>query len=764
MRPRPRKLGVTAAALCLAVIAAGCDGHRCARARRAGDPRRIAESCQAAFEKTGDPGAGLAALRARAAMKSRGEAEALAGKLAGTRVEAQALVSLAELYEQTRDPEATRRLSELAARLEAGGHRAEAATVARLLGRVAWAKSHYQDALVAFDRALRLARQAGDVALQRNALLGMFTMLYELGDLRGATAALAEATRQGGPVDAQTRMTIDLDRGLLADAENRPATARAAFAAILRSPALKPGSEMAWSIALNVLDLSVQARDVAAASAARTEVEKLFVGGEFHNRPSSRIARGLRLAQLELLRGQPQPALDGLSALAAEKPSPQWSWQLALERGRALAALHRTDEAIAAYLESADVVESLRGNQALDFKSWALAERRAPFVELFELHAARGDAVNALDVLERTQGRTFLDAFTAKDLPGAAAVSRVEWLQRLYPALRASPLAQAPLPFSRLRESVGGLRALAYFEGKDRLYVVTVDRGTPRVVPGPRLADLDGLVSRFLAAPGDDGAAAALGEALVPAGLAPGLLYVAPSTRLGRVPFGALAPRGRRLVQDQVIAQVPSLNALAALGQAPAAADEPPLVLANASLDLPEAVAEAQAVAGRLTDARLYVGATATTERLKEARGARVLHLAVHSGVGATGPWLGLNDRQVLAGEILDWRISANLVVLASCASSATPDPGLWGSLVASFLAAGSPAVVASLWSTQDRVSRELVERFYAEGGARDPALALSRAQRAWIKEGRPVGDWAAFAFYGRGNNVSSSRLRGHDH
>lgn len=66
-------------------------------------------------------------------------------------------------------------------------------------------------------------------------------------------------------------------------------------------------------------------------------------------------------------------------------------------------------------------------------------------------------------------------------------------------------------------------------------------------------------------------------------------------------------------------------------------------------------------------------------------------------------------------------------------------------------LASGSPSVVGSLWSTKDQVSRQFVERFYEEGGASDPALALARAQRAWMTQKRPVGDWAAFAFYGPG-------------
>jgi CHAT domain-containing protein len=221
------------------------------------------------------------------------------------------------------------------------------------------------------------------------------------------------------------------------------------------------------------------------------------------------------------------------------------------------------------------------------------------------------------------------------------------------------------------------------------------------------------------------------------------------------VPFAALRTAGHYLIEDHVLAQIPSFNALAVLRRPAPAPLRPAMILADAALDLPEAVTEARAVARRLgkgrASPRIYLGPDAVTDRLREAQGAPILHLALHSGVGITGPWLGLHDRPVLSAELMDWRVAADLVVLASCASAATPDPGLWGSLVASFLASGSPAVVGSLWSTKDDVSRRFVERFYDEGAARDPALALARAQRSWLEQKRPVADWASFAFYGLG-------------
>jgi CHAT domain-containing protein len=198
--------------------------------------------------------------------------------------------------------------------------------------------------------------------------------------------------------------------------------------------------------------------------------------------------------------------------------------------------------------------------------------------------------------------------------------------------------------------------------------------------------------------------------------------------------------------------QVPSLNALVALRSLPPEPAAAPVVLADPQGDLPAAETEALVVAAQLgPSARVRVGQRATSGELRQTGRASLLHLALHSGVDAAGPWLRLYDRRVAAEEILDWRVRADVVVLSSCASAATPDPGLWGSLAASFLAAGTRSVVGSLWSTKDEVNRRFVEDFYAAGGARDPAVALARTQQAWITRGQPPAEWAGFAFFGAG-------------
>ena len=130
-------------------------------------------------------------------------------------------------------------------------------------------------------------------------------------------------------------------------------------------------------------------------------------------------------------------------------------------------------------------------------------------------------------------------------------------------------------------------------------------------------------------------------------------------------------------MQDFALAEVPGGRALLALKRRPAGSGAPPLVLADASGDLPQAALEGREVAGKLgPTTRLLAGPAARSERLREGPSPAVLHLALHSGVGPTGPWLSLADRPVLASELIDWKVGAgaDLVVLASCASAATRD------------------------------------------------------------------------------------------
>jgi CHAT domain-containing protein len=90
---------------------------------------------------------------------------------------------------------------------------------------------------------------------------------------------------------------------------------------------------------------------------------------------------------------------------------------------------------------------------------------------------------------------------------------------------------------------------------------------------------------------------------------------------------------------------------------------------------------------------------------------------------------------------------SARVVVLAGCASAASPADDLWGSLAAAFLAKGSESVVATVRSLRDDDASKVIDRFYARGGAFDPIRALSEAQRE-LATRNPVHIWSPFVVY----------------
>lgn len=89
-------------------------------------------------------------------------------------------------------------------------------------------------------------------------------------------------------------------------------------------------------------------------------------------------------------------------------------------------------------------------------------------------------------------------------------------------------------------------------------------------------------------------------------------------------------------------------------------------------------------------------------------------------------------------------------MVLSACetALGQTLSGGEVASLSEAFIAAGSRAVVASLWPIDDHNTRSFMRAFY---GARSKgnATGLVNAQREMIKAGSSPAIWAAFTLTG---------------
>lgn len=642
-----------------------------------------------------------------------------------------------------------------------GDHLAIADVLYRL-SYISWQQLRYRETFLFANEALDEATQAQDrdPELERRSAQLLYSVLHAVGDLEGARQAIEATGRLADEQTPEARAWFLANRGGVLVDEGRLALARRDL-----EQALALGTEgMAprfWrNVHLNLTSIHLDRGDVGRAAHHLQEAWKRAEPGQ--PKPTSLL---YYRARVDLARGRPGEAIQALGTALGQDPAPDWAWDLEYQRGRSEEARGNAVAAEAAYERSMAVVEEMRRELAFDdLKSWLLDRKRQPFESLFRLQARSGRAEAALATAERAQARTFLDAFLhASSSAGApagkpwssASLQRIEGLESLLPAMSESPVASLQ-PIGRVLAAFGDRHGLVYFEAGDGLWLITVTGGRARLHPPAPLApvsEVRRLGERFLAHPEDPQVGSRLGKMLLPPGSLPetgAAVHVVADGIVGNLPFAALRREARYLVEDHPVLFLPSLSALAALESRRGEAPGPPLVLADSQGDLPGAAAEGREVARRLGGSVL-LDQRAVSGELKRASRARALHLALHTGPGPRGAWLQLADRQVSASEIVAGRIGPRLAVLASCSSGVRPGRQMWGSLGAAFLAAGSRAVLASLWSIEDEKARELVLRFYAEGGASDPSGALARTQRVAIGQGWSPNSWAPFVLFGSG-------------
>src|SRR6476661_3269301 len=251
-----------------------------------------------------------------------------------------------------------------------------------------------------------------------------------------------------------------------------------------------------------------------------------------------------------------------------------------------------------------------------------------------------------------------------------------------------------------------------------------------------------------------------------------------PHESLFLVPFAALQDTsGNYLIEKHTILTAPSIQVLSLTKkQQQLASGKGALVVGNPTMpsvaftanqppqqlsSLPQAEAEAIAIA-ELLNAEPLTGDKATKVAvLQQIERSGIVHLATHGnlddveglgvpGVIALAP--SKDDSGLLtASEIFNLRLNAELVVLSGCNTGRgriTGD-GIIG-LSRSFIAAGVPSVVVSLWSVSDESTAELMAEFYRQMQLTpDIAQALRKAMLVTlVKHPNPV-DWAAFTLIG---------------
>ena len=259
-----------------------------------------------------------------------------------------------------------------------------------------------------------------------------------------------------------------------------------------------------------------------------------------------------------------------------------------------------------------------------------------------------------------------------------------------------------------------------------------------------------------------------------------------PQGPLFLTPFTALQDaNGKYLIEEHTILTAPSIQVLDLTRTQRLAANSralasTALVVGNPTMPkvtlrigdspqqlnpLPGAEQEAIAIAPLLQTKALIGNQGRKAAIVQQMPSARIIHFATHGllddfqGLGVPGA-IALapdgtgkdNDGLLTANDILDLKLTADLVVLSACDTGRgkiTGDSVI--GLSRSFFSAGVPSLIVSLWSVPDAPTAQLMTEFYTNWRDRklDKAQALRQAMLTTLKTHPNPRDWAAFTLIG---------------
>ncbi len=659
-----------------------------------------------------------------------------------------------------RDPEAAAGYFERSLDIYVGQGRSDRAAFAgRGLLRCRWKMDDLRGAREAGDIAMREAKAANQPGLQAQIALDVAGILCDMGDYPAAWWAWHQAEALIPAGDTKLLAPLANNKGLLWEAEGRVTLAQQEYEKALKQARLDDHAQSARHALLSLAELAVS-------KTRPDEARRYLAEFESIEGPPTDARKQYALANVQAkltgLEGNAARGIETLETALDNGPRASWRWRLQYERSRLLLDLGQTELARQALLESVNAVEGMRhAVDGVTSRYWTLARRRRPYEAWFSLEAEANDAHAALEVAERARGRSFLEAVRAGSDPAAGTAwntdrvaerfdRRDRWQTLLDGGAQASWVSPPPLP--RVLAALRDVDVLAYFDAGDDFWVASIQGGEIRLrrlsVPAD---EIDRRVAAWLALLDDEEANRHLAEVVLPSDWlpAPGrTLYLVTDGSLGQVPLGALWLGEQRLVERHPTSYVPSLSALAELMDESSGAVQGVVLLGDPKGDLTHARQELKSIADLLGVVPI-VGEAVDEAALRGASDSQWLHVASHGGLDEHGAWLQLADGRFYAEQMLQMKLRPRGALLASCDTAARPGGGMWGSVAAALLAAGSEVVVAPLWSIDDATTRRFVERFYAEGGVDDPIGALARTKRSFIAADRPIEQWWSFVAVG---------------
>lgn len=237
-------------------------------------------------------------------------------------------------------------------------------------------------------------------------------------------------------------------------------------------------------------------------------------------------------------------------------------------------------------------------------------------------------------------------------------------------------------------------------------------------------------------------------------------LIITPYGELNLLPFSALKWKGDWLGKQRTISYLPSASMLAVLLRSRSSARESMLAVGNPEHmshqppfgtvemlpPLIHAENEAKSIA-KLYNTKPQIGPDAGIDELRpELSTHRQLHFATHGLLYAEAPLLSgvalANGYVLTVEELMGLKLDADLVTVSACKSGLGTRTGgeeIVG-LTRGLLAAGSRAVIVTLWSVFDLSTAMLMVRFHEQMKSGLDAATALRYSTVWLSELGPSG------------------------
>lgn len=240
-----------------------------------------------------------------------------------------------------------------------------------------------------------------------------------------------------------------------------------------------------------------------------------------------------------------------------------------------------------------------------------------------------------------------------------------------------------------------------------------------------------------------------------------------PHDSLYYLPFAAMSYKGQFLVDAFSIFYLPNAGVFKYAMGKPLLGGMKILAFGNPDLgdrelDLPYAVMEVESIKKRIDQTTIFLHKAVTKKKVKEMiRDFNIIHFATHGQFVPESPMNSSllltpdsnNDGRLTALEILRLHFEGRAVILSACktalgrSSTGTEIVGL----NRSFLYAGSPSVISTLWNVDDKPTAYFMDDFYQYlNKGKDIADALKTAQVNMIHKGYAPYYWAPFILTGR--------------